>query len=154
SDPCKRPSWRGECAPRRRRRRVAMRWMERGSILGAALAGVTWWVASCGGSDEIDTGAGAATSASTTNTSGPGRGGATATAASSGSGGATSSTSGSGGAGGKPTGSGGAGDPCGGCPAGQVCDGQLGCVDCLDATDCTDAATPFCVSGSCVECTT
>lgn len=60
-----------------------------------------------------------------------------------------------GGAGGTGGGTGGGGSPplCS-CAGDQLCDPQLGCVECLGAADCKDADKPVCLLGACRACGT
>lgn len=130
-----------------------------GLFLGTlALGGLVVSAASCKSTDPavadtsgVGTGAGGAT---TTATGTGGAGGAGTGGTSSTGQGGVGGQAGHGGAGGGGGVGGAGGEPCGGCPAGKVCDATLGCFDCVADADCKDALEPVCVRGSCAQCGT
>ena len=110
--------------------------------------------ASCGSDESANIGGSSSTTSGTgaSGTGGNGQGGNAP--GGNGQGGTGQGGTGQGGAGQGGLGQGGlgqGGDPCGGCQGGQLCDPQLGCVDCLTNNDC-GAALPVCFNGTCVEC--
>lgn len=134
-----------------------------GLFLGTlALGGLAVSAASCKSADPgvaatggVSTGGATTTATGTGGAAGAGTGGTSSTSSTGQGGvGGQAGHGGAGGAGGAGGVGGAGGEPCGGCPAGKVCDPSLGCLDCVANTDCKDASKPVCVSGTCAQCST
>jgi hypothetical protein len=119
--------------------------------LAVICAAVSGWAACSGDETNSATGTGT-TTATATSATGTSAGGSGSTGTATGGGGAGTTGTGGNATTTATTGAGGA-DVCGGCAQDEICDPQLGCVECVGDGDCT-APTPICVEqlGSCEEC--